>query len=64
MKKQYIAPKTFIVNINNQCALMAGSLTETLKTMDVMDESSFEQYGRETWFADNDDFDEDLFLVK
>lgn len=57
MKKQYVAPKIIIESLNDQCALMAGSFTETLKTMDVMDESSFEQYGRQGRFSDWDEED-------
>ena len=58
MKKQYIAPKTLLVNINNQRALMAGSITERLKTTDVMDGGGFVQHGRAAEFVYDDDFDE------
>ena len=57
MKKTYIAPETVVVVLNNKTALMAGSFNETLKTMDVMDESSFEQYGRQGRFSDWDEED-------
>ena len=60
MKKQYIAPETFIVNINNQCALMAGSITETLKSTNVKDGDSFVQHARTSRFGYYDDeFDEE-----
>lgn len=58
MKKQYVAPKIIIESLNDQCALMAGSFTETLKTTDVRDGGDFVQHGRAAWFA-NDDFDEE-----
>lgn len=61
MKKQYIAPKTLIVNLNNQCALMAGSITETLKTTGVRDGDGFVQHGRASRFSyyDDEEFDEE-----
>ena len=52
MKKQYIAPKTLIISLNNQCALMAGSFNETLKTESVSDGDGFTQYGRQGRFSD------------
>ena len=51
MKKQYIAPKTLLVNLNKQRALMAGSITERLKTTDVMDGGGFVQHGRAAEFV-------------
>ena len=60
MKKQYIAPETFIVNINNQCALMAGSITETLQSTNVQDGDGFVQHVRASRFDYyyDDEFDE------
>lgn len=58
MKKQYIAPKTLLVNLNKRCVLMAGSFTERLKTTDVMDGGGFVQHGRAAEFVYDDDFDE------
>ena len=58
MKKQYIAPKSLLVNLKKQGALMAGSITERLKTTDVMDGGGFVQHGRAAEFVYDDDFDE------
>ncbi len=46
MKKQYINPETTVVVLNTQCQLMAGSITETLKTTEVDDDMDFVQCGR------------------
>lgn len=35
MKKQYISPLTTIVTVNTELTLLAGSITETLKTETV-----------------------------
>ena len=61
MKKQYIAPKTLIVNLNNQCALMTGSITEELKSRNVKDGDVFVQHGRASRFSYyyDDEFDEE-----
>lgn len=55
MKKQYIAPETVIIEINNKTALMAGSINETLKTTDVSNGDGFVQYGRQASFSDWDE---------
>mgnify|MGYP003498674461 CR=1 FL=1 len=61
MKRQYIVPKTLIVNLNNQCALMTGSITEELKSGNVKDGDGFVQYGRASRFGYyyDDEFDEE-----
>lgn len=51
MKKQYIAPETIIVELNNKVALMAGSINETLKSTEVSDGDGFVQYGRQASFS-------------
>jgi len=38
MKKQYINPEITVVVLNIQNQLMAGSITETLKTKEVYDD--------------------------
>ena len=38
MKKQYINPEITVVVLNIQNQLMAGSITETLKTTEVYDD--------------------------
>ena len=43
MKKQYINPKTTVVVLNTPCQLLAGSITETLKTTEVYDDMDFVQ---------------------
>ena len=55
MKKQYIAPKTFIVNINNRRALMAGSFNKPLMPSSVKDGDGFVQHGRQARFSDWDE---------
>ena len=60
MKKQYIAPETLIISLNNQCALMAGSITETLQSTNVKDGDGFVQHARAGRFGYYDDeFDEE-----
>ena len=63
MKKQYIAPKTLIISLNNQCALMAGSITEPLQSTNVQDGDGFVQHGRASRFSyyDDEEFDEEQF---
>lgn len=58
MKKQYIAPETIIVELNNKVALMAGSINEELKSTEVRDGDGFVQYGRQASFSDWDEEDE------
>lgn len=46
MKKQYINPETTVVVLDTQCRLMAGSITETLKAIEVADDMDFVQSSR------------------
>lgn len=55
MKKQYIAPETIIVELNNKVALMTGSFNETLQSTEVSDGGGFVQYGRQASFSDWDE---------
>lgn len=55
MKKQYINPETTVMVLNTECQLMAGSITETLKTTKVDDDMEFVQYSRGNSLWDDDE---------
>jgi hypothetical protein len=55
MKKQYINPETTVVVLNTQCQLMAGSITERLKTTEVDDDMDFVQCSRGFDLWDDDE---------
>ena len=56
MQKQYINPETTVVLLDTQGQLMAGSITETLKTTDVGDDTDgFVQHSRGFNLWDDDE---------
>ena len=59
MKKQYISPLTLVVAVTESCAILAGSVTETLKTTEVSDgDTDFTQYSRGYTLWDNEEEEE------
>ncbi len=56
MKKQYISPLTLVVAVTESYAILAGSVTEALKTTEVSDgDTDFTQYSRGSSLWDDDE---------